>query len=358
MLIYTCIFLLIFSAVRSQPLCTTRMAIHCFVPFIPIVLLVLIITVATTLLHNRDHSGVQEYEVSRQHYPVFIGNRCYNTSNKAPLIRLGTIYSRWYSEVSITQVTQKHYIPEDMKIYAVPSEHIVEHKKRFYCESTDEIFELNIDRLYLLRDSVMAFNICIMSNSTEKPGQVNLTIFDNVTKYINVTMEIGFYEINVEAAQTNCSSYTYVAPNDSFYYVYAGIPRAQAHFANISSYEVEVEMKYVNLDDILNVSTSYTVCYHTDRNGDTPCTLELDDFFSARNYDIFAVSTSPSQQYCLGLVRRKLSFQRLWYAVPAIAGIILIILVFLICVGCSYCVYRKKGRKGDYESLDEQHLIN
>ena len=64
--------------------------------------------------------------MSSNHYPEDISNRCYNTSDVAPLIRLGTIYTQWFGEVVITQLKQENvYIPEDMNIYVVPSEYVV-----------------------------------------------------------------------------------------------------------------------------------------------------------------------------------------------------------------------------------------
>ena len=360
-------------AVRSWK----RKAKYCLLPLIPILLFVLAIAVTTPSLEVRDQpkSSKRQYEVSSQHTPVYIGNGCYNTSNVAPLIRLGTIYGRWYDEVVITQVKQDAYIPEDMNIYAVPSQGVSTYKKKFFCRSTDKFATyhvLNLNRLYLLRGSNMTFNLCINSTSTQEPGWVDLSIYSNITEYLHTTMGAGFHQFHVDANQTNCSSYTYVAPSDGFYYAGSGLPHKQTKFAMLVSFRVDIEMLYINHSDFLHGSTSYgpSVCNPIDES-EIKCSVKFSDdwFFSAKHYDIFALGTASSEAGHLALVKWKSSFRKQWYTVPVIAGAILGFLVFLICVGCSYCAYRrkvcgrsysvnrKKEQKQGYGSTDVQPLI-
>ena len=213
----------------------------------------------------------------------------------------------------------------------------------------------------------MTFNVCVKSVSAQEPGWVNLSIYNNITQYLDTTIGIELHQFHVDANQTNCSTYTYVVPIDDFYYASSGVPDVQTHFAKIVSFRIDVEILYINRSNFLHGSTSYSVgvCNPIDES-EIECSVEIshDRLFSARNYDILASSTTSSKEDQLALVRWKLSFQKQWYTVPVIAGAILAFLVFLICVayrkevfGCRYCVNWIKEQRGGYMSLDTQHPI-
>jgi hypothetical protein len=240
-------------------------------------------------------------------------------------------------------------------IYVVPSEHVIEQKKWYYCNGTFP--ELAVSQLYLLQGSVMNFNVCISSTNDTFPGWVNLSIYDDFESYHipSTGIAIELHKIYVDANQSNCSSYTYTAPNDSFYYASAG-NQDETCRAKVISFSVDIEINYINLTDLLNGSYSSSVCNQTGTSEIKPCSVVItgDWLFSARNYDIFVFVTSPSKISELGLVRWQLSFQSVWYAVPAIAGAIVFLPILFMTVGCSYCVYRKKGQKGDYKELHAQ----
>ena len=204
----------------------------------------------------------------------------------------------------------------------------------------------------------MTFNVCIEPIKPSLPGWVNLSIYDDYKSYRKTVIEnsTGFDRIYVDANHTNCSTYTYTVPNDSFYYASAGA-RGDNYQAKVFFFSVDIKIKYINLTGLLNGSISYRsgVCNRTGISNSKPCSVAISDdwFSSAKNYDIFVSVTSQLDDpyYNLGLVKWQLSFQRLVYAVPAIAGAIVIIPIFLVTVGVSCCVYRKKGRKGGYEEL-------
>ena len=351
---YNIIALLSAVILQSKPFCSRRKAIHCFVPLIPILMFALAITVAIPSFLTRDQSksSMQEYEIASTKYPFPdpYPSNCYNTniSNVAPLIRLGTLYSRWYGEVVINQPPNNgHYVPLDFRVYTVPSEHVIEKKKRIYCSGTFSL--LNINQLYLLNGSVMKINVCINSTSNTLPGWVDLFIYDHFESYHSTRNPIGHHRIYVGANQSKCSSYNYTAQNDSLYYASAGNLDETCR-ASVTSFSVDIEIKYINVTELLNGSTSYRfgVCNKT-----KSCSVAISDewFFSASNHDIFVFVTSSSKLSELGLVGWQLSFQTLWYAVPAIGGAIIILPIFLITVGCSYCVYRKRGHGIEYEEL-------
>ena len=335
---------------QSKPFCSGRKAIHCLVPLIPILLFVLAIAVATPSLLTCDESSTREFEVSswKNSFP---NENCDDPSKTAPLIRLGTINSRWY-EILLTQVLKTYYyIPQGFMIYAVPSDYVTRYTdtKKFFCSGKPDF--VDVDQLYLLQGSIMTFNVCVCSNNTVRPGWVNFSIYDDVESYYNTSTvnTIDFHQIRVNASQTHCPMYTYTAPHDGFYYVMSGNSK-QTMYANVVSFSAEVDMKYVNLTDLWNGSYSTGECFQTDEE---PCSVAIhSDWF--RNYDIFVSVTSPPHKYQLGLVRWQLSFRTLWYSGPAVAGGIVAVPIFLIAVGVSCCVYRRKPRRRRYKKLSIQ----
>jgi hypothetical protein len=341
----------------SKPFCTRKKAIHCLVAFIPVILFVLAIAIATPSLLTRDKfkSSIRDIEVSGWTHP-FIHDYCGDTSKEAPLIRLGTVHSRWYYNVLLTQMLKNDfYYLQGFMIYAAPSEYVTKYTytKNFSC-SNDEADSVDVDQLYLLQGSVMTFNICVSSSNPVQPGWVNFSIYNDFESYYNTSTikTVQFHQINVSANETYCPIYEFMAPNDSFYYVMSGNP-LQVHFATVVSFSVDINIKYVNWTELLNGSHSIDPCYRTEQNHDKPCSVALhnDWFFSAREYDIFVFVTSSPYKYHPGLVKWKLSLRTLWYAVPAIAGGIVIFPIFLITVAISCCVYRRKPRRRRYKLL-------
>ena len=340
---------------HTRPKCTRRRIVCCFVPCIPIMLVLLAITVVTPILstYNESDSSHGIFEVSSENYPnYFFNNYCYNISTGAPLIRLGTVYSFWYSRISITQIpNERIYTNVDVKFYAVPSENVVERIEHFYCES--DIYELRLEQLYLLKDSNMTFNICVMSQSSNSPGWVNLTVYDDLVNF-STRNEKGSvfswqYKIHVKAKGTNCSKCVFTAPHNSLYYAISGAGY-QTHCAKEIHARVDVDRKYINSTDWADTSYSKSVCTSDGETG-KECTVPIEKdtsswVFSARNYDMLALVTSePDDQQKVGHLQIQPTFRSTVYSVPTVAGVILLAPIFAICAVVSCCVYKRKGKR-------------
>ena len=317
---------------HTQPKCTRRRIVCCFVLCIPIMLVLLAITVVTPILstYNESDSSHGIFEVSSENYPnYFFNNYCYNISTGAPLIRLGTVYSFWYSRISITQIpNERIYTNVDVKFYAVPSENVVERIEHFYCES--DIYELRLEQLYLLKDSHMTFNICVMSQSSNSPGWVNLTIYDDLVNFStrNEKGSVFFwqYKIHVKANGTNCSKCVFTAPHNSLYYTISGAGY-QTHYAKETHARVDVGRKYINSTDWADTSDSKSVCTSDGETG-KECTVPIEKdtsswLFSARNYDMLALVTSEPNDQKVGHLQIQPTFRSTVYSVPTVAGVIL-----------------------------------
>ena len=276
---------------------------------------------------------------------------CHSTDTDPPLIYLGTMDNRWYSEAVITQnIPDDFYKYTDMTVYAVPSKNVDKYSKYFHCEAGGWV-EVLIGGLYLPEDTVMKFNICINSTDSSEDGWTDINFYDNITSW-NHRGEPGSEPIkqhtfHIDAGETNCFPYTFVAPKDSYYYIMSGVDRTNCKEI---SYTLDVDIESVNASDWLSASHQST-CKLSE--GDPKCSLKIKNdgstwFFSPEKYDIFGLVTSATTHDNIGHLSIQPTFRESSYAVPTLAGVLplalveIVVIIFVVC----YCrVYHKKRER-------------
>lgn len=327
---------------------------YCLIVCIPIALVILAIVASTAALsaHKKTDETVRKFEVSgyTQH------RHCSNEDIGVPLIQLGSMKSFWYKSILITQDdTYANYVDVAVQLYAIPSELVTEHTKKFSCNySDDDGAVLNLDQLYLLQGSVLSFNNCIQSTNKHSPGLINLSIYDNTTEYNNDGIggkPFQQYQLHVEPNQTNCSGNSFRAPQDGLYYAVActSVVCPETNAAQIF-YKIDVEMKYISFADWADTSFNRSFCRLDSVNKE--CSISTDDlnkdwFFSAKTYDIFAYVTSKPG-LSVGLVEIQASFRSTVYIIPTvIGGVLTAIYCICACAGvscCSVCLWKRQKR--------------
>lgn len=347
---------------KHRSICTRRQIKLCLVSSIPTALVVLavIITTAIFFSHNKSDESVRYFEVSRHH------QQCVDAIDTGvPLIRLGSVNSFQYKDISITQdyKVDPAYEAVTTQIYAVPSRLVIERTKWFTCNySLESGVFLNIEQLYLLQGSSISFNIGIKSTNETNPGLINLTIFDNNTDYKHRNGEIfQQHQFHVKANQSNSSEYNFIATRDSLYSVIScglSICGPDSN-ASLISYKFDVKMKYVSYTDWTDTAYNTSVCKLD--NSVNKCSFPVgnsnDWFFSAESYDILAhVISGPAQSEAVGFLKITASFRSkvLVYNIATVIGGILLAIVYYVFCGVGCCVYRVKRQRRQEQEL--QHI--
>ena len=229
---------------------------------------------------------------------------------------------------------------QSWKIFTVPSEKVVEYSQQFHCEKNGD-YELYLPGIYLHKDTVMTFNVCIQSMHVDIPGSVNISFYDDYANWTNrndggtVFKSHQFY---VNANETKSYNYRFVSTHDSFYYIMFNAPYQSTH-AFASFYSVYAEMKHVNSSDWLRTSHK-SVCEATPKECSVPLPKDNAWVFSTKQYDIFGRVTAASEDK-IGHLSVRPEFRMTAYAIPTVIGLIVLVpleTVFVIFALC-YCYY-------------------
>ena len=262
-------------------------------------------------------------------------------------IRVGKFNSFWYESVTATQLAGGLYYTLTANVYLIPEKKLPIRTQKYTCPCNQSNCEyLYLRYFYLLEGSSVDFSLIFNSTSTTNPGFVNLTICDNYVNFNEADCSLQ-YPISVRPHATGKAFKTrFTAPKDSYYFVTTYNQFSMN--ALIHSYQVDVEMKYLNESDLgTNVAAHFS---RTESQGISKQIFDNNGLASATNYVIVAAFDYSE---AFGKMRVTKHHRNLVYVVPAIAAASFMLLgvIFVACICVCYCIVkriirrRRKGRE-------------
>jgi hypothetical protein len=276
-----------------------------------------------------------------------------------PLIRLGAVPNQWYSGVSIAQDVpdKSYYTYNNLDIYVIPSERVVERSTWFNCSDMDRHagVVLKVRGVYFLRGTNVTFNVCIHSTD-RNDGWVDIDFYDSVTSYFSegdrANNTLHHHRFHVGANTSFCYTYNYTAPRDSYYYIVMG-EGYQINRENITVtfYRMTGNMKYAKSSELLGksrkLSCNCSVIIAVENGCECPLALwkDIGWVFHPEEYKIFARVTSSPSLSNFGHLTIQPSFRDVSYAIPTIGGLMFLVPAELICIAsvcCCLCRLRRR----------------
>lgn len=304
-------------------------------------------------LKNKEYSC----EVSGSHQV-----HCPNTESDAvsvPLywqpvaVRIGRLNSFWQNYVSISQeLPDSRYVYSTISYFVIPSHHIHVHTKQFSCNGTG-LLSMSY-QLYMLQKSNLNMTVCIRSTNATSQGVRNITICDTFISYSDYTSRLinnclEQHHLFVEPNGTNCTTLSFTAPRDSFYY----ITTASIHQRNTSvDYRVDVNLQYLDSADWLDKTPKCRSIGYPPNS--CHIWIERKNLFHAEEYTIIATNAEDTKY---GYLEVRQRYRSLAYIIPALAATALTLVGYSIClcVGIFRKVIQisgKRHRKQNYKSIN------
>lgn len=313
----------------------------------------LMITVAFPLfsvhLKNKEYS-LEVSGSSQVHCP----NTEIDAVSEPPVaVRIGRLNSFWQNYVSISQeLPDSRYVYSTISYFVIPSRHIGVHTKQFSCNKTG----LLDYQLYMLQKSNLNLTVCISSTNGTFQGVRNITLCDTWPSYSNyrdllINNCLEQHHLFVEPNGTNCTTLSFTAPRDSFYYLTTASSNRYS-YTTVDSYRVNVNLRYLDSADLSDETPKCTSIGYVPNS--CHIWVERKNLFHAEEYIIIATNAGDKTY---GYIKVRQRYRSLAYIIPALAA------TALTLVGCSICLCggicrkviqmsRKRHRKQDYNSIN------
>lgn len=246
-------------------------------------------------------------------------------------VRIGRLNSFWQNYISISQeLPDSRYVYSTISYFVIPSRHIHVHTKQFSCNKTAPGLSLNY-QLYMLQKSNLNLTVCIRSNNGTSQGVRNITICDTWPSYLNYTHRLinnclEQHHLFVEPNGTNCTTLSFIAPRDSFYFLTTASSNSHSN-TKVDSYRVDVNLRYLDSADWSNETPKCTSIGYPPNS--CHIWVERKNLFHAEEYIIIATNAGDNKY---GYIKVRQRYRSLAYIIPALAA------TALTLVGCSICL--------------------